>query len=89
MSDRDDRVNQEIARDLRRIHNQLQAEGKLDQAIAIEGAGILFLPLVLGAAGLVGWALKSLGAGDTATVMLGVPLLIGLFVLAVYLLDRR
>ena len=89
MSDRDDRIDQETARDVRRIHDQLLAEGKLDKAIAIEGAGILFAPLVLGAAGLVGWFLKCLGAGDTATVMFGVPLLIGLFVLAVYLMDRR
>src|SRR5207302_812887 len=41
MSDRDDRIDQETARDVRRIHDQLLAEGKLDKAIAIEGAGIL------------------------------------------------
>ena len=89
MSDRDDHIDREAARDVRRIHDQLLSEGKLSKAIAMEGRSIILAPVALAAAGLVGCFPKSLGTDDMATVMLSVPMLIGLVALVVYLMDRR
>jgi hypothetical protein len=63
-------------------------EGKLDKAVAAEGAGILFLPPFLLAVWLVGWALQEMGVEGPAVVYLGVPILIGLGLLGFYLAHK-
>ena len=83
------RIDHEASEAIKRIESQMSQEGKLDKAYASEGAGILFLPLLLGAVGVVGWALKSMGASGPETVVFGVAILIGLGLLGFYSFHRN
>lgn len=89
MADSEPRLDREASKAVKRIETQMFIEGKLDKAVAAEGAGILLLPLLLGAVGLVGWALKSMDLDGPAMVFVGVPVLIGFGVLALYLGHRK
>lgn len=89
MPEREPDIDREASEAVKRIERQLFVEGKLDKAVAAEGAGILFLPILLGAAGLVGWVLTSLGLEGPELVFLGVPALIGLGVLALHLGQKK
>lgn len=82
-------IDHEASSAIKRIESQMLLEGKLDKALASEGAGILFLPVVLGAVGLVGWTLKSLGFDGPEVAILGVPILIGLGLLVFYLCHPK
>ncbi len=82
MPEPEPRTDREANEAVKRIERQLQLDRKLDKAYAAEGAGILLLPVLLAAAGLVGWALNAMGVDGPAMVFLGVPILLGLGVLA-------
>lgn len=85
MPEREPKIDREASDAVKRIERQMFLEGKLDQAVAAEGAGILFLPPFLLAVGIVGWALKEMDVEGPAVVFLGVPILIGLGLLTFYL----
>lgn len=89
MPEPESRIDREASEAIKRIERQKLMEGKLNQAYAAEGAAILFMPIVLAAVGLVGWALTSLGLEGPELVFIGVPTLIGLGVLVLYLGQRR
>lgn len=89
MSEREPNIDHEASEAVKRIERQMFVEGKLDKAVAAEGAGILFLPILLGAAGLVGWLLTSLGFEGPELIFVGVPALIGLGVLVLYLGQKK
>ena len=88
MKDDDVRIDREASEAIKRMERQQMLDGKLDKAYAMEGAGILFLPLVLAVVGVIGWALTSLGLEGPAVVFIGAPVLIGLVVLVAHL-NRR
>lgn len=71
------------------MERQKFREGKLDKAYAMEGASILFLPLVLAVVGLIGWALTSLGLEGPEVEFVGAPVLVGLVFLVAHLNRRR
>lgn len=83
------RIDREASEAIKRIERQKFMEGKLNQAYAAEGAGILFLPIILAVVGLVGWGLTSLGLEGPEVIFVGVPILIGLGALVLYLGQRR
>jgi hypothetical protein len=89
MPDWEPNIDREASDAVKRIERQMFVEGRLDEAVAAEGAGILFLPILLGAAGLVGWILTSLGLEGPELIFVGVPALIGLGVLALYLGRKK
>jgi hypothetical protein len=89
MPEREPDIDREASEAVKRIERQMFVEGKLDKAVAAEGAGILFLPLLLGAAGLISWVLTSLGLEGPELIFVGVPALIGLGVLALYLGRKK
>ncbi len=89
MPEREPDFDRKASEAVKRIERQMFVEGKLDKAVAAEGGGILFLPIILLAAGLVGWVLTSLGLEGPELVFLGVPALIGLGVLALYLGQNK
>ena len=88
MPERESKIDHEASEAIKRIERQMFLEGKLDKAVAAEGAGILFLPPLLGAVFLVGWGLKEMGVEGPAVVVLGVPILIGLGLLGFYLVHK-
>ena len=89
MPEPEPRIDREASEAIKRIERQAFLEGRLNKAYAAEGAAILFLPVVLAAVGLVGWILNSLGLKGPGLVIIGVPTLIGLGVLVLYLGQRR
>ncbi len=89
MSEPEPRIDREASKAIKRIETQMRMEGKLEKADVAEGAAILFLPLVLGAVGLVAWVLKSLGLEGVGLVFVAVPILIGLGFLGFYLAHRK
>ena len=89
MPESEPRIDQEASQVIKRIETQMSAEGRLDKAHAAEGAGYLLAPLVLGAAGLVAWVLKSLGLEGAGMILVAVPILIGLGFLGFYLAHRK
>lgn len=89
MSDEESRLVREAGDAITRIARQQLLDGKLDKADAMEGAGILFLPLVLAVVGVVGRVLTSLDLDGPAVVFIGGPVLIGLVLLVAHLSRRR
>lgn len=89
MNHEDPRIDREASEAVKRMERQQLLDGKLDKAYAAEGAGFLFLPVVLVVVGLIGWALTSLGLKGPAVVLVGVPVLIGLVLLVVRVNRRR
>jgi len=53
MFEPDRRIDREASRAIKRIETQMLMDGKLDKAIGAEGAGIVIVPVVLVAVGLV------------------------------------
>ena len=89
MPESESNIDREGIEAIKRIERQAFLEGRLNKAYAAEGAGILFLPIVLAAAGLVGWILTSLGCEGPELVFLGVPMLLGLGWLVLWAMDRK
>ena len=85
----DVRIDREASEAIKRMERQKFIDGKLDKAYAVEGAAILFLAPVLAVAGLIGWALTSLGLEGPAVGLVGAPVLIGLMFLVVHLNRQR
>ncbi len=85
MNDDDARIDREASDAIKRMERQKFLDGKLDKAYASEGAGILFLPLLLAAAGLVGWALTSLGLEGPEVAFVGALIPVGLVLLGAHL----
>jgi len=85
----DVRIDREASEAIKRMERQQFLDGKLDKAYAAEGAAILFLAPVLAVAGLIGWALTSLGLEGPAVAFVGAPVLIGLMFLVVHLNRQR
>lgn len=89
MNDGEHRIDREASDAIKRMERQQMMDGKLDKAYAAEGAGILFLPVVLAVVGLIGWALTSIGLEGPGVVFVGAPLLVGLVFLVVHLNRGR
>ena len=89
MNDGEPRIDREASEAIKRMERQQMMDGKLDKAYAAEGAGILFLPVVLAVVGVIGWALTSLGLEGPAVVFVGAPVLIGLVFLVIHLNRPR
>lgn len=85
MPDHDPRFDRETNRAIRRIHDQMYADGKLDTARFDEGLGIVLLPIVLGVLFVLERFLHRLGLDGEELVVVAVLLLFGLFLVAVYL----
>ena len=56
VNDEEPRIDREASDAIKRMERQQFLDGKLDKAYAAEGAGILFLPVVLAVVGVIGWA---------------------------------
>lgn len=89
MNDGEPRIDREASDAIKRMERQQFLDGKLDKAYAAEGAGILFLPVVLAVVGVIGWALTSLGLEGPAVVFVGAPVLVVLVSLVAHLNRRR
>ena len=89
MNDGEPRIDRDASDAIKRMERQQMLDGKLDKAYAMEGAGILFLPVVLAVVGLIGWALTSLGLEGPEVVFVGAPVLVGLVFLVAHLNQRR
>lgn len=89
MNDEEPRIDREASDAIIRMERQQFLDGKLDKAYAIEGAGILFLPVVLAVVGVIGWALTSLGLEGPAVVFVGALVLIVLVFLVIHHNRRR
>lgn len=89
MSQSDPRLDDDAKRAIRRIEQQMFAEGKLDKAVGAEGAAIVLFPVFIGVVGFVGWFLKSMGVEGPEVVYLGVPMMFAIGAAFLYLADRR
>jgi hypothetical protein len=85
MPDHDPRIDRETNRAIRRIHDQLYADGKLDTARFDEGLGLVLLPVVLGVLFVLERFLHRLELEGAELVTVAVLVLFGLFFVAVYL----
>jgi hypothetical protein len=89
MPDRKVLIDRDAADAVKRIERQMQLDGKLDGALASEGAALLGLPLTLGAIFVLDRILKLIDVEAVMAICFGLPILFGPCLFVWYLLKQR
>jgi len=83
------RIDQAASDAIQRVERQMVRDGKLNESIAVEGAGILFLPVVLAALAGLSVLLGFLGFSDEGRVVVGAGIVVAASFYACYRLAVR